>query len=205
MKLRGIKKLSRFAASEEGFGLIELLIAMTVMAIAIMAIVAGMSSGMVALNRASRASTAATLADKQMETYRAIRYDEIMLNQTLVATAAAPYASDVALAGDPQNGNLDIMDTDTVPVSSACSATPVTCRPVQPSVPGPDGRSYRIDSYVVWTCAVGTLSTTSPNTPACTGSGAARPSKRVTIVVYDPTTPAKELFREASTFDLATG
>ena len=55
MKLRGSKTLSRLAASEGGFGLIELLIAMTVLAIGISAIVAGLSSGMVALNRASRA------------------------------------------------------------------------------------------------------------------------------------------------------
>ena len=62
--------MRRLAKTEEGFGLIELLIAMTVMVIAIMAIVAAFSSGMVALNRASRASTAATLADIQMEGFR---------------------------------------------------------------------------------------------------------------------------------------
>ena len=46
--------LRRLAKTEAGFGLIELLIAMTVMVIAIMAIVAAFSSGMVALNRASQ-------------------------------------------------------------------------------------------------------------------------------------------------------
>ena len=79
--------MRRLAKTEAGFGLIELLIAMTVMVIAIMAIVAAFSSGMVALNRASRASTAATLADMQMETYRAIRWDNIVLKKTLVDTA----------------------------------------------------------------------------------------------------------------------
>ena len=57
---------------EAGFGLVELLIAMTVMAIGISAIVAGMSSGFIAVNRARDASTAAALADKQMEAYRAL-------------------------------------------------------------------------------------------------------------------------------------
>ena len=66
--------MRRLAEGEEGFGLIELLIAMTVMVVAIMAIIAGISSGMVALNRASRASTAATLADIQMEGYRMVMY-----------------------------------------------------------------------------------------------------------------------------------
>ena len=46
--------MRRLAKTEAGFGLIELLIAMTVMVIAIMAIVAAFSSGMVALNRASQ-------------------------------------------------------------------------------------------------------------------------------------------------------
>ena len=40
------------------------------MALGIMAIVAGFSSGMVALGNASRTGTAGTLADRQMEAYR---------------------------------------------------------------------------------------------------------------------------------------
>ena len=49
---------------------------MLVMALGIMAIVAGFSSGMVALGNASRTGTAGTLADRQMEAYRALPYDE---------------------------------------------------------------------------------------------------------------------------------
>ena len=145
--------MRRIAKSEAGFGLIELLIAMTVMVIAIMAIVAGFSSGMVTLNRASRASTAATLADKQMEGFRKMTW-----------------ASIASSTGTPQTG--------------------------------PDGRTYRVDSTVQFDCPVGTLDTTVPGSPTCTGAGAARPVKRVTVVVYDPTT---EVFRESSTFDQATG
>lgn len=55
---------------EEGMTLVELLIAMVVMAIGISAIVAGFSSGFLAINRARLASTTAALADKQMELYR---------------------------------------------------------------------------------------------------------------------------------------
>jgi hypothetical protein len=143
-----------------------------------------------------------------METYRAIRWDNIVLKKTLVDSAATPYATDTALAGDPQNGNYDV--TDTLLASTYCNTTPtpVTCLPVQSPVTGPSGGSYRIDSYVTWTCAVGTFSTTSPYTtaaPGCTGTAAARPSKRVTVVVRDPSTPTTVLFRESSTFDQATG
>jgi type II secretory pathway pseudopilin PulG len=69
--------LRRLAKSEEGFGLIELLIAMTVMVVAIMAIVAAFDSGMVTLNRASRTSTAGTLADMKMEEFRKVAYNSI--------------------------------------------------------------------------------------------------------------------------------
>ena len=51
-------------------GLIELLVAMTVLAIGILALVAGFSSGFTALDRASKTSTAGTLADQQMEEFR---------------------------------------------------------------------------------------------------------------------------------------
>jgi len=140
----------RLAKGEEGFGLIELLIAMTVMVIGIMAIVAAFSSGTVALSRASQASTAATLADIQMEGFRKMTY---------------------------------------------ASIAPSTSTPT-----APDGRTYQLDSLVAYECPVGTL-----GGPTCTGPGFTRPAvKRVTVVV-SRTTPVKELFRETSTFDQATG
>ena len=64
--------MRRLATSEEGFGLVELLIAMTVMSIAIFALVAGFSSSAGTLNRASKTSTAGALADKQMEAFSAV-------------------------------------------------------------------------------------------------------------------------------------
>ena len=62
--------LRRLAKSEGGFGLVELLIAMAVMSIGITAIVAGYSSGILAVDRAKAGTTAGALADRQMETYR---------------------------------------------------------------------------------------------------------------------------------------
>jgi len=50
--------------------LVELLVAMLVMAVGVAGLVAGFSSGIVATRRAHLASTAAALADKQMELYR---------------------------------------------------------------------------------------------------------------------------------------
>src|SRR5438045_4138045 len=70
--------------NEKGFGLLELLMAMTMLNIGILALVAAFNSGAVALQRASRVSTAAALADTQMERYRAILYSTIGLDSTSV-------------------------------------------------------------------------------------------------------------------------
>ena len=65
-----MRRLKTRLRAEEGMTLIELLIAMVVMSIGIAALVAGFSSGILAVNRARATSTAGTLADKQMELYR---------------------------------------------------------------------------------------------------------------------------------------
>ena len=72
--------------SERGFGLIELLMAMVMLNIGILAIVAAFQSGMIALNRASKISTASALADSQMELYRAITYSAISLDSTSLSS-----------------------------------------------------------------------------------------------------------------------
>jgi prepilin-type N-terminal cleavage/methylation domain-containing protein len=76
--------------SEEGMTLIELLIAMVVMALGISAIVAGFGSGLLSVGRAREASTVGTLADKQMEIYRQATF-----------TSLTPGA----LSGAPQTGS----------------------------------------------------------------------------------------------------
>ena len=213
--------MRRRTTDEGGFGVIELLIAMTVMAVGIMAIVAGFSSGIIALDRASRTGTAGTLADKQMEAYRALGYSQIALSGSLVSAAATPYATDSALTGNAQTGNFDLTDSLSGWPPAAyngtyCNTTPVTCTPVQASVTGPDGRTYRVDTYIVWYCAVGTLRTSTFNgatftqtDPGCTDASTppvkqSRPVKKITVVVRDGTTTTKTYVRETSTFDQAT-
>jgi prepilin-type N-terminal cleavage/methylation domain-containing protein len=203
--------------SEAGFGLVELLIAMVVMAIGITGIVAAFTSGIVALSRANQIGTAGTLADKQMEAYRALPFSEIALS---VAGTGAPYTP---ITGDTQTGSYDITACTTGCVFSSgpgltyCSAAPTswpsTCTAVQSPVTGPDGRTYRVDTYVVWYCAVGTLHDSTYNSatytqtaPGCTDTSTppvaqSEPVKQVTVVVRDATTTSKTYVRETSTFD----
>jgi type II secretory pathway pseudopilin PulG len=176
----GRVRRARLATSDEGFGVVELLIAMTVMAVGIMAIVAGFSSGMVALNNASRAGTAGTLADKQMEAYRALHFDSIPV--PLVGSGSCPT--------DPAN-----------PVASPW--TPLIACPSQYGK-GPDGRTYLVVTSVAVDCPVGTLSGTPPTCADPPGGPTvARPVKKITVDVRDGATN-KTLVRETSTFDAAT-
>ena len=55
---------------EEGMTLIELLIAMVVLAIGVTALIAGLGGGILAVERSANTTIAGTLADQQMETYR---------------------------------------------------------------------------------------------------------------------------------------
>ena len=176
---------------EQGFGLVELLIAMTVLSIGIMAVVAGFSSTYVALNRATRVSSGSALADKQMERFRALTYSWVCLSST---------SGDSTHSGGAPSGTA----------VSTCSTTDAALVPVQDPVTGPDSRTYRIDTYVVWGCPVGTLSTTSPDTaaaPGCRTAGTlvSSPVKVVRVAVRDHTTPSTVYAQEESTFDQRSG
>ena len=175
----------RLRRDEAGFGLIELMIAMTVLAVGILALFAMFESGIRTITRASTVTTAGALADKEMENFRAIRYVDIGLPDTLVSTAASsspPYSLDTAYrstAGTTAGTRVNL---------AACGTSPCSTKvPVQ-TLTGADGRSYRVDTYVTWE-AVGT----------------GRLVKRVTIVVRDGTDTTKVWARTASAFDQSTG
>lgn len=97
-------RLSRDRA-EQGFGMIELVAAMTIMLIGVLALFALFQSGLVHLQRASTTTTAGALADAEMERFRAGRFQTLGLDATEVAaliTAENPdvYAADEAYAPD---------------------------------------------------------------------------------------------------------
>ena len=163
---------------EAGFGLVELLAAMIVLSVGILALFAMFESGIRSIKRASTVTTAAALADKEMENFRAIRYASIGLPDGLVTTAAAPYADDAAYQATYAN-RVDL---------AACGASPCTTDvPVQ-TLTGADGESYRVDTYVTWQTVTG-----------------GRNVKKVTIVVRDADDTSKVWARTASYFDRSTG
>jgi type II secretory pathway pseudopilin PulG len=174
--------LRRLATSEGGFGLVELLIAMTVMVIAIMAIVAAFSSGIVTLGRAATASTGAAVADKQMEAYRALPNCAIYLDSASIPASGA-YTTDSAYPGA---GASTTSNTPLMGPATCVASTPATLRTAQQNLVGADGKSYPVNTYIA----------TSGTAPGA--------YKRVTLVVSDPPN-TKVLVRESSTFTPPTG
>jgi Tfp pilus assembly protein PilV len=161
--------------ADQGFGLIELLIAMLILNIGILAIVASFNAGIITLNRASRITTAAVLGDQQMELYRAIPYDSIRLASATIP-ATAPYTTDAAY-------NVTQVTTP----ACAGPAYPDECNADRQAT-GADGKLYRVHTYIVQTTPTG-----------------GRPVKLVTVVVRDEANQTRVFVRQASSFDQSTG
>jgi type II secretory pathway pseudopilin PulG len=173
---------------EEGFGLIELVIAMTVLVVAILALFAAYSSSYVTIRRATRISSATLLADSQMERFRALKYANIALNTNAgcgsTCAQDSTYTADTAYSSTAQ--------------VTGCGTTDASCLSTQ-TIAAPDGKSYRVDTYVDYNCLSGTLVTT----PLGCGAGNPSPVKLVTVVVRK--TGGGDWLREQSTFSSLTG
>ena len=151
--------------------------AMMVLVIGILALFAMFESGIRTIKRASTVTTAGALADREMENFRAIRYDSIGLPDARHGRGFAVRVGS-RLSGDGANRVA----------LNACGTAPCTTKvPVQ-TLTGADGKSYRVDTYVTWQTV-----------------GAGRGVKLVTIVVRDGANMTKVWARTASSFDESTG
>ena len=132
--------LLRARKSEEGFGLIELLMSMTMLNVGILALIAAFQSGAFALQRASKLSTAAAIADIQLERYRGYKYCGILFAAADVGNLDATYTQDqYAYTGTPLTPSNDPKCTGaTAPADSKPSLT----------ITGPDSKRYRVDVYI---------------------------------------------------------
>jgi type IV pilus modification protein PilV len=172
---------------EDGFMLVELLIAMMVLTVGILALVMAYTAGYASLNRANSTSSASVLADSQMERFRALQYAAIQLNTTCGATCAqdSTYTSDAAYSSTAQ--------------VTGCTSTGPACLSTQTRT-GPDGKSYRVDTFIAYSCPNGTLSVS----PSLTcGTNQPLPVKLVSVVVRN--TNGGSAVREQSSFTWVTG
>ena len=172
---------------DRGFGLIELLMAIVMLNIGILAIVAAFNAGMFALKRASRISTGSALAEAQMELYRALPYCSIGLDSSTIP-GTSPYTTDSAYSATQVTTKCDGS-------AITCSGSPNDCNASR-SQTGADRKRYRVDTYVVMS--------TASTTPATPPNG--RAVKIVTVVVRDAAAlTARPFARVTSTFDQSTG
>lgn len=155
--------------SQQGFALIEMLAAIVLINIGLLAILLALNSGMVTLRRSAETSTASAVADQQLERFRARAFDAIFLDATSLAATDSTYQTDSAYSASQ--------------VTETCSPLVAACLPSQ-TVAGPDGRTYRVDTYIVSVVPSG---------------GAA--VKQITVVVRKPGSPAT-LARVVSTAGL---
>jgi Tfp pilus assembly protein PilV len=138
-----IRRRYRRLSDESGTMLVELLIAMTFLAVAVGALIAVFASTLLSLRHASIEGNALTIADKQMETFKTLPYANLKLSASSISGAGAGYVS-----APPSNLTASQQSSITSGqiTGGSFSATQ--------SVTGPDNRSYRIDTYIF------------PNTPS---------------------------------------
>lgn len=160
---------------ERGQGLIELVVAMVVITVAVLALMAAYDEGFISLHKSARTNAAATLAETQLELYSSLPYTGVGLDSTQLATAKA---SDSTYLSDHNNLNPTGPDV----TISSCGTT-ANCLPVQ-SPTGSDGRSYKVETFI---------QTVTQNAP----SGSTQ-ERVVTVIVRDPQQSGTPIVYEAS-------
>ena len=125
--------------------MIELLIAMSILSIGILAVFALFQTGMVTIRRATTISTAAALADSEMEKFRALKYVVIGLDDSEVAAAGPIYLADTAYKAET---------TPSTTLSSTIDAAATTLTVASGTgFPTPPFR-VKVDSEVMYVTAV---------------------------------------------------
>ena len=168
--------------------MLELLMAMVMLNVGILAVVAAFSSGNAALYRSSRISTAGALANKQMEAYRGLKYDNIVFvtSEWTSAIANSTYTGDTVYQtnmSNPVAPHALVATVSTCPANVPASA----CDPSYTTT-GADHRSYRVDTYLYY------------DTPT---SG--QQLRAVSVVIRNPDDLTRVFARVSSTFDSSTG
>jgi type II secretory pathway pseudopilin PulG len=182
-------------------GLVELLAAMTILTIALLALLAGYGSAFVSLRLSSQKTTASELANAQLELYRALPYANIGLDAATVDDIGddsgpdynALYSEDPALDGAIDTSGVQAPSGTVNDVAiQNCSSTVLpsqACLPVQ-TVTGNDHHQYDIYSYVVDIQAESTT------------TGVSWTERIVTVVIRNPeVTGDPELLRISTAID----
>ena len=136
-------------SDESGFMMVELVIAMLFLAIAASALISVYTATIVSLRRTGVEGNALTLVDQQIELYNTLRYDAIALDGgTIPGTSGDPYVTEHGVDATIPDSSGQV--TGAVAAVGSC-ASPLTPQPscATQRVTGPDGRTYRVDTYII--------------------------------------------------------
>lgn len=140
MSLLGRTRLA-FSRDERGFGMVELLAAMSIMVVGLLAVFTLFQSGIIAIRQAGHKTTAAVIADSEMEKFRAVKYETIGLADAAVDSADTVYKGDVAYTAG---------GSSTTSLSSAITSTAAALVVVDPSTfPSTNGFRVKIENEIV--------------------------------------------------------
>lgn len=132
--------MRRRAHNEDGFLLIELIAAMLVLTLALLALIGAYSLGYFAIGSSAKTSAAGLIANNQLELYSSLPYASIGLDATTltsVKSSDATYSSDEATLPGGASGDRSI---------SGCGSSP-QCLPVQ-TVTGADHKTYKLETFI---------------------------------------------------------
>lgn len=195
--------LRRLRRDDDGQGLIELIVALTILAVGIGAVLTVLTGSALSLERSDQKGTALTLAETQLELYRNVAYADIRLDDASWSSApltnpADPYftahTSDSTIpSGAEANEVIDTgTDVDTLLANTTCVAGAPECQAVR-TVTGPDHRLYRIDTYIT------TVTPTDDGQP--TGTVVGKSVRQVMVVVRNAQRASLPILaRNTSTF-----
>lgn len=169
----------RLRNDEGGFGIVELVVAVVVITVALLALMAAYDEAFFSLHNSARRTAAASLAEQQLELYDALPYASVGLSSSLVTTAKS---SDTYYSSD----EAQLSPTGTDVSNSTCTTTVAQCEPVQTSVKGSDGLYYRIETFV------------RDVTQTLQPSGSTT-ERDVTVIVRDPNSAHTPIVFEATT------
>ena len=164
---------------EDGFMLLELVMAMFVLTVAVLALMASYDSAFLSVHKAAQNTAASTLAQNQLELYTALTYTSVGLDTTELSAVKASNSTYTA-----DEASLDNAATATDATYTCGSAT--NCLAVQ-TLTGADHKDYAVETFI-------------RNVAGASYSG--RSERVVTIIVRDPSTADDlKVAQLSSTFD----
>jgi Tfp pilus assembly protein PilV len=167
--------------NEEGFLMVELVAAVCILTVALLALIGAYGLGYFAINSTGQTTSAGLLASDQLELYASLSYASIGLDAT---TLASVQATDPNYSTD--ESALPVSGTDVT--ISGCGSSP-QCSPVQ-TLTGGDHKTYKLETFI--------RQLTNPNATN-------RTEKVITVVVRNMSTGGGKVVTMQTGFDSGSG